>query len=149
MRFSVIKEAAVIIVLAAVSAILYNSLADDGLAILYSPVHIQPGSAINISELNKILSRQTALLIDARTEEEFKKGHIPGAQNLPLKSSRNFKAEFLIKFPKKTLFILYCINSECTQAERLAKQFNLSGFSNTLIFSGGWEAWQEAGPDAK
>ncbi len=149
MRISVIKEAVAIIILAAVSAILFNSFAANGLDIIYSPPHVQPGSTLDLDELNSFLERQTVVLIDARSKEAFSEGHIPGAQNLPLQSSRNYKVDFLSSFPKETIFILYCINSECTQAERLERQFNLLGFANTYVFTGGWEAWQRAGRHAQ
>ena len=149
MHFKFIKEATVILVFAAASAILYNSFSANGLAIIYTPVEIQPGSMIDLSGLDRLLRLQKAVLIDVRTKNEFNEGHIPDALNLPLKSSRITKIEFLSNFPKNKIFILYCTNPECTQAERLAKQFNLRGFNNTHIFSGGWDAWQEAGLDAK
>jgi len=149
MRFKSIKEIAVIMVLAAVSAILYNSFSANGLDIIYTPVEIQPDSAIDLSELDRLLRLQKGVVIDVRSEIEFNEGHIPGARNLPLKSPRNSKIEFLSEFPEDKIFILYCTNPECTQAERLAKQFKLLGFNNTHIFSGGWEAWKEAGLDAK
>lgn len=149
MRISVIKETAVIFALAAVSAILFNSFAENGLEIVYAPPQIKPGSVIDLKELNRLLDGHTAVLIDARGEEAFREGHLPGAQNLPLQSPRNFKIDFLSKFPKNTRFILYCINAECTQAERLERQFNLLGFANTHVFSGGWEAWQKAGQNAQ
>ncbi len=149
MRISIIKEAVVIIVLAAVFAILYNSFAANGLDIIYQPLQITPGSALNINDFNRIRKQSSVILIDARSKEDFQNGHIPNALNLPLNSPRSTKTQFLSKFPKETLFVLYCINTECTQAERLERQFNLLGFTNTHVFSGGWEAWQKAGRHAQ
>lgn len=149
MRISIFKEAAVIVALAAVLAVLYNGFAENGLGLVYKKTELQPGSTLSLAELHRALAGSDAVLIDARGGEEFANGHIPGARSLPLNSPRNTKILFLSKFSKTTVFILYCVNAECTQAERLAKQFHLLGFSNTLIFSGGWEEWRKAGENAQ
>ncbi len=149
MRLKFLKETAIIIILAAVSAIVFNGFSENGLNIIYKPLEIPPGNTVNLSELKQLLKKANVVLIDARNNAEFIQGHIPGARNLPLQSPRNAKIEFLSKFPKEIVFVLYCINVECSQSEHLAKQLNLLGFSNTHVFNGGWQAWQKAGQNAQ
>lgn len=144
MHFRFIKEATVILVLAAVSAVLYNSSSADGLDIVYKPLEMPTGNIINLSGLDRLIRLQKAVLIDVRTEIEFNEGHIPGARNLPFKSPRDRKIVFAKQFDPKQVFIFYCSNPACTQAERLAGEFNLMGFTNTILFEDGWEAWLEA-----
>lgn len=139
-----LKEALLIFFISAISAIFYNALVANGLPLIYQKIEIQPGNTLELHLLKKLLNRNAVVLIDARSADDFQSGHIPDAVNLPLRSPRNRKIDFLSKFSKNKIFILYCTNPECTQAERLAKQFNLLGFKNTHIFSGGWEAWQNA-----
>lgn len=145
MQIKFIKEAAVIFLLAAVSGILYHSFSPNGLAIIYQPMEIAEDGIIDINILNQLLLQKKASLIDVRSASEYASGHIPDALNLPLKSPRNLKIEFVNNFGKDHVFILYCSNASCNQAERLASEFNLIGYQNTLIFSEGLEGWRESG----
>jgi len=145
MQKKFIKEAAVIFILTAVSGILYHSFLPDGLDLIYQPIEILEGRTIDVQSLKQLLLQKRAILVDVRPTPEYKTGHIPDALNLPLKSPRDQKIRFVKGFDKEQVFIFYCSNASCNQAERLAGEFKMMGYQNTLIFEQGLEGWLEAG----
>ncbi|MEX0739428.1 MAG: rhodanese-like domain-containing protein [Pseudohongiella sp.] len=61
--------------------------------------------------------RQDFVLLDVRAEELFRKGHVPGAVNLP--HSRINEAS-LGAFADATLFVVYCAGPHCNGADKAA-----------------------------
>ena len=56
-------------------------------------------------EVNRCRTTKGAILIDVRTEEEYRSGHIGGSRNIPLDKIRN--AENLLHDKSAPLFV-YC-----------------------------------------
>lgn len=88
------------------------------------------------------------LLIDVREPMEFQEGHIPGALNVPFKSSPGafdlaedeFEESFGFHKPdKETKLVFYCLGGvRLTAAEELANSF---GYANRGNYVGSWEDW--------
>ncbi|OBA21521.1 Rhodanese-like protein [Metschnikowia bicuspidata var. bicuspidata NRRL YB-4993] len=89
-----------------------------------------------------------ALLIDVREPSEFQEGHIPGARNVPFKSSpgafdlseEEFEESFGFEKPAKDQhLVFYCLGGvRLTAAEELANSF---GYTNRGNYVGSWEDW--------
>ncbi|BDM62669.1 rhodanese-like domain-containing protein [Shewanella sp. NFH-SH190041] len=87
------------------------------------------------------VNRENAKVVDVRSKEEFKKGHIVDALNVPLADIKNNQLAALEKF-KSSPIILVC-NTGMTSgqaAQLLAKQ----GFENLANLKGGMGEWQSA-----
>lgn len=145
MKLRFLKEATVIIALTVVSGILCSLILPNGLNIIYKAIEIPDNRIIDIQTLKQLMLGKKTTLIDVRPVSEYDQGHIPDALNLPLRSPRNVKIGFIKKFPTDRIFILYCSNTSCNQAERLSGEINLMGYENTLIYEQGFEGWQESG----
>jgi len=76
-------------------------------------------------------------IIDVRSEEDFKKGHIPGAINLPEE-----KWPTLLGLNKDLMNVIYCYSMECHLAAKAAAQFAKSGF-HVMELQGGYDRWKE------
>lgn len=76
-------------------------------------------------------------LIDVREPEDYAKGHLPGAVNLP--EPRWITAEGL---RPDALNILYCYSQTCHLAARAAKELAGQGFQ-VMEMDGGFEAWED------
>ena len=67
---------------------------------------------ISAAELKQIMQREKILLVDVRSEAEYRRGHIPGAINIPwtrLKQPydrRNRTAT--VYLPREAKIVLYC-----------------------------------------
>lgn len=61
--------------------------------------------------------KQDFVLLDVRAEILFAAGHIEGAVNLPHKK---IDEATLDKYPKETLFVVYCAGPHCNATEKAA-----------------------------
>ena len=96
---------------------------------------------IGNQELSILVNREDAKVVDVRAKEEFKKGHIVDALNVPMADIKNNQLSVLEKY-KSTPIVLVC-NTGMTSsqaAQLLAKQ----GFENLLNLKGGMSDWQAA-----
>ena len=92
--------------------------------------------------LNDYLKKRAAdyLVLDVRDAEQYKAGHIPGAQNVPL---TELPAK-LAALPKDKTIVTYCGNITCQLAPKAALTLAEKGFKVMELF-GGWEDWQKKG----
>jgi len=97
---------------------------------------------ISPEEFKKKLDSGKYVLVDIRTPEEFKEGHIPGAKlNLDFYAP-DFKDK-VSKLDKNKKYLYYCHSGHRSgQASKLAKEF---GFTEAYELDGGINAWKEAG----
>jgi rhodanese-related sulfurtransferase len=89
-------------------------------------------------ELNNNLKQGTDLVVvDVREAEDYDKGHVPGAINLPYDkwSTRD-------GLSRDKLNVLYCYSHVCHLAAMAAVEFAKAGYS-VMEMDGGFEAWQE------
>lgn len=98
------------------------------------------------------------VLVDVREPVEFEEGHIPGALNVPFKSSpgafdlpeEDFEESFGFQKPSKDKeLVFYCLGGvRSTAAEELANSF---GYAKRGNYVGSWEDWvtRENAPPAK
>ena len=99
------------------------------------------GPSVTTLEATQLINRQDALLLDVREQAEYAQAHIVNARGLPL-SQLEARIGDIEKFKDKPL-IVYCAtdNRSSSAAATLKKR----GFSNVVILSGGFAAWQQAG----
>lgn len=93
-------------------------------------------------------SHPDTLIIDVREPAEFQEGHIPGAHNVPFKSSpgafdmpeEDFAESFGFEKPAKDKnLVFYCLGGvRLTAAEELANSF---GYAKRGNYIGSWEDW--------
>jgi rhodanese-related sulfurtransferase len=105
-------------------------------------------SEYQLDETYKHFQDCSALFIDARTSEEYLKGHIPQAVSIPLESF-DYQKPVLVDFPVNHKIITYCEGESCSESIDLAVHLNELGFTDVCIFVGGWEKWQAAGYPVK
>ncbi len=92
--------------------------------------------SISASELKELIDKKDNgyVLIDVRTEEEYKNGYIPTAINIPHTKIQ----EETEKIPKKKLIIVYCkVGGRASTAESKLLQL---GYKNVINF-GGINSW--------
>jgi len=85
-----------------------------------------------------IKSRENNLVIvDVRAEEDFEKGHIPGAINLPKDQWENPQG-----LSKDKTNVVYCYTQQCHLGANACVRFASRGFP-VMELDGGFEAWKE------
>lgn len=99
---------------------------------------------ITLGQLKRLMDQKRGILFDARNDDEYRKGHIKGARNIPaLDAGKHFAG--LAVIPRDTLIIVYCSNSECPLGRSLAEFLGVMEFKNLLLYDDGWDGWQKAG----
>jgi rhodanese-related sulfurtransferase len=97
---------------------------------------------ISVEEAEKLFREGGAVFVDARSEFDFRLGHIQGAINLPL-NSVTADAVLLPEIPRDSLIVTYCDGQNCNSSIDLAARLYALGFQKVRIFFGGWDQWQE------
>lgn len=115
----------------------------DSIAKLYQDKKDPVYKIISLQQLNRLISSQKGILLDARSSEDYERGHIKGALNIPgLEAENHF--EELFSIPRDTLVLIYCDNAECHLGHMLADFMSVLEFKNIYIFDGGWDEWVQA-----
>lgn len=83
-----------------------------------------------------------AVIIDARSEEEYFSGHIPNSINIPVKNFDNY-IDKIFEIPTDTLLIIYCEGIHCNQSHLLAEKLKTFGFNKIWIMFEGINGWQQ------
>lgn len=105
-------------------------------------------SSISLEEFFLLHQDGKTFVIDARPTIFHQFGHIPGAISLPAKNcdpviARREEGIKAALAEGKTI-VTYCSGLLCPDARTVAS--HLSGFGYPAsVFSGGWDAWKEAG----
>lgn len=95
----------------------------------------EPVKVISLEDLKKkIEQKEDFILVDVRSELEYKSGHLPNALNLPFNKINKKTASSL---PKDEEIIVYCSNTNCSLSERAAQKLKNLGFKNVLNFKEG------------
>jgi rhodanese-related sulfurtransferase len=89
----------------------------------------------------QLTTQSDVVLLDVRTDGEYKSGHIEGALNCNVNGA-DFKKQVEILDKDKTVY-LYCGSG--VRSARAAKELKGMGFKRIVDLSGGIQAWQAAG----
>ena len=144
-----------IIVIAITSTVLsltLNAVRSDGIPLLAEELAVaeeieydtaEPRLfAITLDQALELYQKGT-VFVDAREPEYYQEGHIKGAWNIPFFLELVFKLDSLQG--KDAPMVIYCSSDECGSSEDLAYELQAEGFSNILVFKGGWTAWNTSG----
>jgi len=101
--------------------------------------------AISIEEMKKQFDGKTAVIIDARSTEEYEAGHIPGSINIPHDRIPEFQDVLNREVSNDAHVICYCRGPLCDFSDLLATELKIIGWQDVSVFSGGWEEWTKAG----
>jgi rhodanese-related sulfurtransferase len=150
----IFKEAAIIILAAAIVALIVNSFRTQGLPLIGSDQTVTPENAgnsddaiavreITIQKAMELYRADTALFADARGANEFNSGHIKGAVNLPESQFDQWIGAFLVNTDPGVTIITYCEGYYCLLAKKLALKLMMAGFENVYYLPDGLGNWNK------
>jgi rhodanese-related sulfurtransferase len=97
---------------------------------------------ISVDDADKLLkSDSKVIVLDVRTPEEFKAGHIPGAKNLDF-----FGADFakqVAALDKSKTYLVHCAAGG--RSSQACKVFEKEQVPSVLHLNEGFKAWEKAG----
>ena len=86
-----------------------------------------------------IRDRADVMIVDVRTEADYRKGHIPGAVNVPKARWDSFTGLSQLR-----RIVMYCYSQQCHLATEACLKFALKGF-RVMELEGGMDAWRQFG----
>lgn len=117
----------------------------DGLGLLVGTPHnrYRPTLQVDFPDVYQIWKKGETVFVDARSAASFRRGHIPGAVNVPI----NRVKQTLSNLPtdKKIPIITYCGSINCPNAYQLMNVLLGHGYQNVRFFTRGMRGWQALG----
>ena len=90
------------------------------------------------NNINKLINRNPGCrIVDVRTPDEYRMGHIPGAINIPNETISNTPPSALPD--KGELILVYCLSG--MRASQAVKKLKKMGYSQ-IVNAGGINSWQ-------
>lgn len=96
------------------------------------------GKAINEIEFSKRMNRGRTTVLDVRTPEEYKEGHIKNAINYNVMDSLAFEKQ-IATLPQNKKYLLYCKGG--VRSGKALVKMQQRGFKHLYHLSGGISAW--------
>ncbi|MDY4693268.1 MAG: rhodanese-like domain-containing protein [Blautia sp.] len=93
-----------------------------------------PVETISAKMLDYYVGRTDAMIIDLRDKEEYRKGHVKGAVNIPYSQIDEYTS-----FPLDKILVLYCDRGSTSLL--LARQLAKKGFRTRSVI-GGFQAYR-------
>ena len=100
---------------------------------------------VSLQEIKTQFRNQTAVFLDARSAEDYTRGHIKGARSLPWQDVDQFFIDVTQDLELETPIITYCDGETCKLSHELAVYLIDMGFMNVRVLVNGWSVWQTAG----
>ena len=95
---------------------------------------------LKIDQVRAIAARkQQGVLIDSRSPDQYKAGHIPRAISVPVSDGM---AKGLPK-DKSTLLVFYCGAERCGLSTTAAEKAVKMGYKKVAVYKGGWSGWTQ------
>ncbi|HMM47867.1 MAG TPA: rhodanese-like domain-containing protein [Thiobacillaceae bacterium] len=119
-----------------------------------TPLSLPGARVVSAADVEKLIA-QGAPVFDVRDEEEYRKGHVPGARGVPYKEGSAKEVGFdpaddefpLSRLPrdKNAPLVMYCDGTFCWKSYKSATVAIRAGWKNIAWFRGGFPEWKEAG----
>lgn len=97
------------------------------------------GPVLTTLQVTQLINGKNATVVDIRPAEEFAKGSLPHARNLPADKVKDGTGAL----KKDKPVIVICANGK--SAGKVAAQLRSNGFNDVFVLGGGLAAWREAG----
>ncbi len=102
---------------------------------------LQGSHPVDLETFMHFRTLDSTLVIDTRSRDVYRKGHIPGAVNIPYDEG----GAYLSRFEQMTAIcrvITYCDGDECMSSIELAEELVFL-FPEVYFFFGGWSVWKD------
>ncbi len=96
---------------------------------------------VNVDEFQELTSKENTVILDVRTPDEFKDGHIEGAINIDF-FGKNFDEE-IAALDKSKYYLVYCAAGG--RSGKTLKKLKNTAFTGAANLKGGMGAWQSSG----
>jgi len=96
-------------------------------------------NTLSTLQATQLLNKGKTLILDVRSADEFKTGHLRASKNIPLDELAGRMSDL----DKSAAVLVICQTD--ARAGRGASQLRRAGFSDVYVLEGGFAAWQSQG----
>ena len=140
-----------IVILSIAIGLVFNRFQDSPLQVFkaFNPDQVQDAAEdlsaffneIDAETVTGMMDADMAVLLDARTRENYNNGHLPKAISLPISDFNQAYNEVSPLLNTDKAIIIYCIGVHCIDSSLLAKELYQKGFREIFVYKGGIEDW--------
>lgn len=141
-----------VLVVAAVLGLVTNSARKDGLPLVapFPPEYLcrsASGAAtpIETAAAKAVFGRRGTIFVDARTREEFDRGHIEGALSVPYLFVEPVASSAVSSLKGYDRVIVYCNTKDAELSRLMAGELSQAGVKEVFYLAKGFRGWAEAG----
>ena len=153
------KEIIILLVVSIALAMLVNFLSPGGIALVgqwdtsqgvitanpTGAAEGKPEEIDTVARAREIFDKGDVLFVDARSQDNYEDGHIPGAISLPVGRFDDRIESFLNRYSSDLPVATYCSGRTCEDSHDLAQFLSDAGFTNVRIFIDGFPGWKAEG----
>jgi rhodanese-related sulfurtransferase len=154
-----IKEIIILVGIAVTLAMVVNFISPKGIALVgqwdtskgvitASPTgseEWQPEEINRVARAKEIFDNGNVLFVDARSQDNYEDGHIPGAVSLPVGQFDEQIESLLNQHSTDTRIVTYCSGRTCEDSHNLAQLLSDVGFTHVSVFIDGFPGWEAQG----
>ena len=105
----------------------------------------KPEEINSVARAKEIFDNGNVLFVDARSQDNYEDGHIPGAVSLPVGQFDEQIESFLYQNSPDRRIVTYCSGRTCEDSHNLARLLTDVGFTHVSIFIDGFPGWEAQG----
>jgi len=96
------------------------------------------GKTVTQKKFQRLMTKKNTVLLDVRTTEEYKSGHIPGSLQIDVLNAADFKKQ-VASFDKNKKYLLYCRSGKRSSSAKVLMEE--MGFTKLYDLDGGFSKW--------
>jgi len=112
--------------------------------IIFTTIKIQlsPIKKISTQELTFLMNKEEGVVVDIRSEKDFRAGHILDAKHISSEKANNSEFASLEKYKDKPIIVVCAAG---LTAVKVANLLYKAGFTKTSLLQGGMNSWVSGG----
>ena len=99
---------------------------------------------IDLARMQTLAAGGRAMIFDARSAADYADGHIPGSLSLPYAEAEDAFSDLRMLLTRGDTIVVYCSGRECDESLLLGTFLQRQGFTNVLLYAGGYTQWAAA-----
>lgn len=103
---------------------------------------------VRLVRLNEAVTMQASgshLILDARSGADYEAGHVAGAFSVPYTTVEEGLEPIQAFLSPSQPILAYCFGQNCDESFLLTAYLRRQGFTNVVLFAGGFQEWEQAG----
>jgi rhodanese-related sulfurtransferase len=130
------------IIIAAIAMLLLTLGTDRVVVAQETKTDVKPVvKQIDIEQFDKMRTQKDTVVLDVRTSQEYKQGHVPGSINVDI-SDPQFRKK-VEELDKSKSYLVHCARG--VRSARATKIMAPMGFTNLFDYHGGFDEWKKSG----